>query len=161
MTPETNTALVAKDFILANYGQATYLVPGEVKRYKQPGGTFGDGDPLMMNASFLLESVKPDAGVAIVRWTNEVDPDSARKALPGLIGDLMGLANMDDPALESKMASAMATAQFVKRTECRYEIDIKTGLAVHAECSDLQEIRIEGETRSRERKLVATQALIS
>lgn len=159
LPPETLTALLAKNLILTAYGQGTALIPGERQEYQQPGGSFGDSGPLSMNASFLLESVKPDLERAVVVWINELDPIEARKALPGLMNDLFGLAGADRESID-KMEALLADARFVVRTECRYEIDIPTGLAERVECKALQDVSIAGENRRKETRLVATQRLL-
>ena len=159
LPPETLTGLLTKNLILVAYGQGTFLVPGQRSEYQQPGGSFGGSGPLMMNASFLLESVKPDLERAVVIWTNELDPIEARKALPGLMNDLFGLAGADEEVTD-KMEALMVDARFVVRTECRYEIDIPTGLAERVECDAVQDISVAGESRRKETRLVATQRLV-
>lgn len=159
LPPETLTGLLTKNLILAAYGQGTFLVPGEPSQYQQPGGSFGDSGPLMMNASFLLESVKPDLEQAVVVWINELDPNEARKALPGLMNDLFGLVSADTEVTD-KMEALVAEARLIVRTECRYEIDIPTGLAERVECNAVQDISLAGENRRKETRLIATQRLV-
>ena len=159
LPPETVTGLLFKDAIMIAYGQGTYLVPGERQAYQQPGGSFGDSGPLMMNASFLLESVKPEANRAVVVWVNELDPVEGRKALPGLIRDMFDLIGEDEESMD-KLEALLADAAIVVRTECRYEIAIATGLAERIECQSLKDISIAGERRRDETRLTATQRLL-
>ncbi|MBU1385417.1 MAG: hypothetical protein KKG14_08035 [Alphaproteobacteria bacterium] len=158
LPPETLTGLLFKDAIKIAYGQGTFLVPGERNDYRQPGGSFGDSGPLMMNASFLLESVKNDR--AVVVWTTELDPVDGRKALPGLMRDMLGIIG-EDPESMDKLASLVAEARLVMRTECRYEIAVPTGLAEHVECNGLQDLAMVGETRRKETRMIATQRLVN
>lgn len=155
---ETLSALLTRDLILAAYGQGTDLIPGERVEYRQPGGSLGDSGPLMMNASFTLESAKPGER-AVVVWTSEVDPDEARKAMPGLIRDMFGLAGADADDAE-KLTALMMDAKFEIRQECRYQIDVPTGLSLRTECSSVKDIVIGGERNHKETRLVATQRLI-
>ena len=159
MSAETLTGLIAKDVILANYGQGTMMEVGEARTYQQPGGSFGDSGPLMMDASFLLESVNPE-GTAVVVWTSEVDPAQAQKVLPQLLGDMMDSAGADDPARDEELSDALRSGRFVLRTQCRYQIDVETGIATSTECTSLQDITLAGETRSKETRLIATQVMI-
>lgn len=160
LPPETITSLLLKDFVMVAFGQGTYLVPGERNEYRQPGGTFGDSGPLMMNASFLLESIRQGPERAVVVWINELDPDEARKALPGLIRDMFNLVGEDEESA-NKLATLLADASLAMRTECRYEIAVATGLAERVDCHSQQDIAIAGETRRKETRLAATQRLLN
>ena len=160
LPPETITPLLLKDAIMVAFGQGTYLVPGERNEYQQPGGSFGDSGPLMMNASFLLESAKPEPGRAVVVWASELDPAQARKALPGLIRDMFNLVGEDVESVE-KVAALLADASMVVRTECRYQIDMATGLAERIDCHSVQDVAIGGESRREESRLTATQRLMN
>lgn len=160
LPPETFTALLLKDAIMVAFGQGTYLVPGERNEYQQPGGSFGDSGPLMMNASFLLESAKPGPGRAVVVWVSELDAAQARKALPGLIRDMFNLVGEDAESME-KLAVLLADASMVMRTECRYQIAMATGLAERIDCHSVQDVTIGGESQRKESRLTATQRLLN
>lgn len=159
LSPETLSSLLTRDLILAAYGQGTALVPGERIEYQESGGSFGDSGQMVLNASFLLESVKPELDRAVVIWVNEIDPEEARKALPGLVRDLFNLAGADVETRD-KFAAIIADARLIRRTECRYEIVMATGLADSVACTLMQDISIAGESRRTETRLIATQRLL-
>lgn len=158
LPPETITALLLKDAIMIAFGQGSYLIPGERNEYRQAGAAFGDSGSITMNASFLLESVKQDR--AVVVWVSEIDPEDARKALPGLIRDMFGLIEEGVVPVD-KMAGLLANASLTMRTECRYDIAVSTGLAERIDCRRLQDVAIAGESRRKETRLTATQRLLN
>lgn len=159
LPPETLSAFITKNLNLVAFGQGTFLIPGERNEYRQPGGSFGANGPIMMEASFLLESVDADTDMAVVVWTSELPPEEARKALPGLIEDMLGLAGADAETT-GKVENLLVGGRFVVRNECRYQIAITTGLAERTECTGVKEVSIAGETRRTETRLTATQRLM-
>lgn len=155
MTAEELSALVASDFVLITYGQGTILDVGEATSYQEVGVGLAGSEPMVMNASFRLESVHE--GTAVVVWTIEIDPVQARNAVAHVLAQTLTADTTSDGAA---LASTLASTHIEQRTECWYHIDVETGLSSSSECNATQSITIAGETRSKHTRLIATQVLL-
>ena len=159
---QTDTILAARGLV-KRYGRVTALdrADFELRRGEILAviGDNGAGKSTLIKA--ISGAVRPDEGEIRLegRPVHFHSPIEARKALPGLMNDLFGLAGADEEVTD-KMEALMADARFVVRTECRYEIDIPTGLAERVECDAVQDISVAGESRRKETRLVATQRLV-
>lgn len=162
LTPE-GAALFASDATLIAMGQGTDLYLGEDNAYELEGALPWGDQPVTMIGRYLLETLDQEAGRATISWEQTIDPESLLAALPSMITAMAaaGGGGLEDQAsVQEGLSAATARARMENRRECRFEIEISTGLAGHVDCSSRILLEAEGQRETRESLLRATQRLI-
>lgn len=116
------------------------------------------GPPIKANGVVALERIDTARGVAVVRWTQSLDPQSTRESMAVA---LKGLAAKLAPKADTPEARATIDSIKLERTNgCLYEVDLKSGLPVKADCdSKILSSDPTGQTAARNERWVITQTL--
>lgn len=109
--------------------QNAVLTLGETVAYEdEMAFPFGD-QPVKMNGSFKLVSIDAKAGVARVEWRQTTDKESLSNAMQAMLKTLA-------PSQQAAMKQQIASLAMERQTGCDYDMDLKTGLVRHADCTD-------------------------
>lgn len=133
MSPEHLAGLLLREQAMAAAYQGLVLPIGEtVEGESETPNPFGAGPAIKQTVKVTLASVDREKGVATIQADTAADPASFKAALPEIVRQI---APADAPA---PTAEELAQLTFEKSNSCRYEIDLKTGLATKAECTDIK-----------------------
>ncbi|PVM84765.1 hypothetical protein DDF62_21915 [Caulobacter radicis] len=99
---------------------------GEAIETQEPAAFAFGGHAVAGRTVLSLERVDEARGVAVLNYRREADPASTQAAIDGLVWEI-NLA-------EALKPEERAALQFEDTMVCRYEVDLKTGLATKAEC---------------------------
>ncbi len=163
LTPAQAASLFARDPQMIAVGQGTDLYEGEDYSTEMEAPLPWGGVSVTMRQTYRLHRHDPAAGVAEVRWSQEIDPASLAKILPQMVGNMMDQAGMkagEDEDVQAKIQAAVATARMENSRRCSYLIDTASGLATKVECTERLDVAVAGQESLRERRMVATQRLI-
>jgi hypothetical protein len=152
-------ALLFKDAILVATAQGLAQRVGEPVVQRLPGQTIGNSPPVEVLSTITLVSADRATGKAVVTWTTELNPDSVAAALPATLRAVLGLTQADTDRMEG-FDALMARSSMKNTRTCRYDIDLPTGLAETAVCSDVLDINLAGHRQKTEGRIEARQRLI-
>jgi hypothetical protein len=105
----------------------------------------GGGPPLRATRAAQLESFDRTMGIAKMRWSQSVDPESFKAAVAAMIAQL-GRQKLA-PAKLAEARATLETAIYSSRTDCSFTIDIRTGLASRAQCADATHLTVQGRSQ--------------
>lgn len=117
------------------------------------------GPPIKADTALVLRKVDAARGVAALRWTQTLDPESTRASLTQMMQAMM--ARMG-PGADKPETKAMFEKMSLDRTSaCDYEVDMKTGLTLKADCESKLSVTdpSTGQTGQRNEYWVITQTL--
>jgi hypothetical protein len=123
----SSKAMIVSELATASRGQGFGL------KLKQPVSADASmpnplgGPALRATETAELAYFDSKRGRAVIKWSQALDPDSFKASTMVLLAS-MAKARVDPVKIEDARA-AFATATMMNRTECLYEIDIRTGLA--------------------------------
>lgn len=162
LTPAQAASLFARDPQMIAVGQGTDLYEGEDHSTELDAPLPWGGVSVTMRQTYRLHRHDPAAGVAEVRWTQEIDPASLMKVIPVMVGAMMNEAGVKEPGPddEAKMQAAVRDARMENSRHCTYLIDTASGLVTKTECTERLNMSVAGQTSQRERRMTATQRLV-
>lgn len=139
-------AMVATELAMTAHGQGTLLkrgspVSGEVAMANPLGGP-----PLKGLVTITLEAVDTAAGMAKIAWSQASEPASFKAVVAEMLADLGKRQLPPDKLAEAK--AALDSASYDNRTECRFDIDTRTGLARRSVCTATNTVSMQGKTQS-------------
>jgi len=105
----------------------------------------GGGPPLRATQAAQLESFDRTMGIAKVRWSQALDPQSFKTAVAAMITQL-GRQKLA-PAKLAEARATLESATYSNHTDCSYVIDIRTGLASRAQCADATHLSVQGRSQ--------------
>lgn len=159
MSPEQAASVMLKEDTFLSTPINVDLEVGKPVTYEQEGPNPLGGGPIRSNGSIVAEKVDQARGVATLRWSETLDPASAGSAVTAFAKTL--LARMG-PQAEKPEASAMLSAMKIERgTTCLYEMDLKIGLPVKADCESKTAVTdpATGQLNGRTERWLITQTL--
>ncbi len=143
---------VMSDANLISAGQGTNLRLGVPDTYESQTPNPLGGQPVTLRGSFTLESFDAGAGRATVLWRSRLDPESATRSVTETMSDVTS----DDP----EAAAELRGLKLERQDECRYQIDLPTGLAIETTCTTRYEARTPAAHLLRIETMRATQSLL-
>lgn len=129
-------AMIAAEMAVVGRAQAFPLVPGKpyVHQTSLPGPVAGF--ELKARTTYLMETYDETAGRAVVTWRQEVDPTSFNDS----VASLLAFVAKASPDKLEKTRTALADMAMTRDEACRYELDLRSGLATKADCESLVSI---------------------
>lgn len=128
----TATPMMLQEQTLLALGQGTSLQIGVTTQYEDQIASPLGGQPVKATGAFTLVSADRKSGRAVVRWTQDLDPESASQAAMAFVDRLIATA---PAAKQDEARSYLSTMTLARHDACDYQIDIRTGLAVEAQCT--------------------------
>ncbi|WP_304165850.1 hypothetical protein [Phenylobacterium aquaticum] len=128
----TATPMMLQEQTLLALGQGTNLQIGVTTQYEDQIASPLGGRPIKASGAFTLVSADRGSGRAVVRWTQDLDPESASQAAKALVDRLISTA---PAAKQDEARSYLSTMTLARHDACDYQIDIRSGLAVEALCT--------------------------
>jgi hypothetical protein len=138
-------AMVATELFMTAHGQGLTLKPGAEISADVPIANPLGGPPVRGVVIAKLEAVDKAAGSARIKWSQTLDPASFKAVVETMVADL-GRGQLPPDRL-AQMRAALEGAAYDSRTECRFDIDIRSGLARRAECTAINNLTIQGKTQ--------------
>jgi hypothetical protein len=131
LTPEAAATSLLREQLFPAAAQGTSLdlkkpVSEAVKVANPLGGVPIDGV-----YAIELESLDQAAGRAVIHISSKLDPESAKRS--GIASIQAMLAAM--PTAPKPTAEQLAAIKIDRLTECRHQMDLKTGLALISDCT--------------------------
>ena len=108
------------------------LEPGKPATYEEMLPSPLGGPPIKSQGAVALQKVDTGRGVATLRWTQTLDPESTRASISQVIQALM--ARMGPEASKPEVKAMFEKMTFDRTSACDYEVDLKTGLTAKADC---------------------------
>jgi hypothetical protein len=117
------------------------------------------GPPIKSHVSLALRKVDTARGVASLRWTQTLDPDSARASIAQMAQTMM--ARMGPEGNKPEVKAMFEKMSFDRTSNCDFEVDLKTGLPTKADCEALLKVTdpTTGEGGGRNERWAITQTL--
>jgi len=109
--------------------QNAVMTLGETVTYEDEIAFPFGNQPVKMNGSFKLVSIDAKAGVARIEWRQTTDKESFSNAMQAMMRTLT-------PSQQAAMKQQIASLAMERQTGCDYDMDLKTGLVRHADCTD-------------------------
>lgn len=159
MSPEQAAGLFLKEDGFLSIPINVELEPGKpVSSESMTPNPLG-GAPIKTKSALVVQKVDAARGVATLRWTQTLDPESLRASMAQMVQAMM--ARMG-PEANKPEAKAMFEKMSLDRTSaCDYEVDIKSGLTTKADCEAKIKLTdpTTGETGGRNEYWAITQTL--
>lgn len=159
LSPEQAAGILLKEEGLISLPINVELEAGKPFTYEEMIASPMGGSPIKSNGALAVQKVETGRGVAVLRWTQTLDPGSMRASLALTMQKLM--AGMGPEADRPEVKAMLAKMTFDRTSACDYEIDLKSGLPVKTDC----EVKITltdpatGETGARNEYWAITQTL--
>jgi hypothetical protein len=117
------------------------------------------GPPIKADTALVLQKVDAARGVAALRWTQTLDPESTRASIAQMMQAMM--ARMGPEANKPEAKAMFEKMSFDRSSACDYEVDMKTGLTLKADCESKLSLTdpTTGETGGRNEYWAITQTL--
>ncbi|KSB87358.1 hypothetical protein AS593_10380 [Caulobacter vibrioides] len=150
MSPEQAAGLMLKEDGMLSTAVNIELEVGKPFTYDDQVSSPLGGGPIKANGVVVVERIDEARGVGVVRWSQSIDPESATAVITQLIQGLIAQMPAETPKPDFK--AMMAKAKLENTSGCLYEIDLKTGLPVRADCesktaiTDPRSSRLSGRT---------------
>lgn len=115
------------------------------------------GIPMGGKQTATLEQLDDKTGQAVIHWRQTMNPDALKESSVAM---LARMAN--DKAPKEKIdafRSALEGANILSETDCRHQIDLRTGLAVKVECTTSMTVTMHGKTQATIEHWLITQSL--
>jgi hypothetical protein len=117
------------------------------------------GPPVKSNAALVVREIDTARGVASLRWTQSLDPESTRASVTQMIEAIT--ARMGPEADKPEVKARFAKMAFDRTAACDYQIDLKSGLPIKADCESKLSLTdpTTGEVGGRNERWAITQTL--
>ncbi len=159
MPDNARQAMLFKDAILIASVQGLGQAVGEPFVQRLPGQRVGDSPSMDIVSTVTLDSVDRATGKAVITWTTALDPKTVADALPAAVRAVLGLSEEEAAKMEG-FDAMLSSARMQNGRNCRYDVDMASGLAETVVCTELQDIDIGGQRMKTEGRMEATQRLI-
>ncbi len=159
MPPAARQALLLRAASLLATGQGMDLVVGEPLVQRLPGQRIGNTPSPSILSTITLVSVDEPSGKAVVTWVTELDPKEVETALPGMVRALLDLTE-DGSAKLADFDEMLDQAVMTNQRNCRYDIDLSSGLAEHVVCRGSTNFTVGDHVEKTAEQMEATQRLI-
>lgn len=158
MSPEQAASMLLKEDAFLSLPINAELEPGKPRGYDDVLPNPLGGPPIKANGVVTLERIDKAKGVAVIRWTQELDPQSTRESMSLAIKAMV--AKLGSQADKPEARAAFENIKLERSNGCLYEIDLKSGLPLKADCdSKLRSTAPSGESSARNERWVITQTL--
>jgi hypothetical protein len=138
--------MIAAELATVSRGQALGFAGGRpIQASVQLPNPLGGGPPLRATQAAQLESFDRTMGIAKVRWSQALDPESFKSAVAAMLAQL-GHQKLA-PARLAELRTTLETATYANTTDCSYVIDIRTGLANRAQCATSTHFSAQGRSQ--------------
>lgn len=148
------TALATQDIARLALAQGSDLRLGKAIAYEDESPNPLGGPPIKGIGEIRLESVNRKAGVAVIGWRYEFDPQSAATSVATSL-QLM-LAKVPD-AKKQEAAKVFASLSVERHEVCSYQVSLSTGLVMLARCEAEVVSTAASQTRKRMDRWLFTQ----
>lgn len=132
MSPEQAASVMLKEDAFLSTPVNVELDTGKPVTYSQEGPNPLGGPPIRSNGSIVAERIDQARGVAVLRWSETLDPASASVAVAGFAKTLMD--RMGPEAQKPEARALLDNMKIERATSCLYEVDLKIGLPLKADC---------------------------
>lgn len=148
------TTLATQDIARLALAQDSDLKIGKAVAYEDESPNPLGGPPIKGIGEVRLESVNRKAGVAVIGWRYEFDPQSAATSVATSL-QLM-LAKVPD-AKKQEAAKVFASLSVERHEVCSYQVSLSTGLVMLARCEAEVVSTAASQTRKRTDRWLFTQ----
>lgn len=132
MSPEQGAAVFLKEEGFLSLPINVELEPGKPMTYDEMLPSPMGGAPIKSNSALALQKVDTARGVAALRWTQALDPESMRASIAQMMQAMM--ARMGPEADKPEVKAMFKKMKLDRTAACDYEIDLKSGLTTKADC---------------------------
>ena len=159
MSPEQAAGVFLKEDGLLSLPINAALEPGKPLTYEDSLPSPLGGPPIKSQSALALVKVDSVRGIASLRWTQTLDPASARASVAQMVQTM--LARMGPEGAKPEVKAMFEKMSFDRTSACDYEVDLKTGLPVKADCDSKISLTdpATGETGHRNEYWAITQTL--
>ncbi|MFT4252736.1 MAG: hypothetical protein QM608_09645 [Caulobacter sp.] len=159
MTPEQAAATMLKEDSLLTVPVNMELEVGKPLAYDdQIASPFG-GAPIKAKGAVSVEKIDEARGVGVVRWSRTLDPESTTAMIAKVIETMA--TQMGPDAQKPEVKAMFAKMKFENTSGCLYEIDLKSGLPLKADCESTTAVTdpSSGQLNGRTERWAITQTL--
>lgn len=157
LTPEQGASLLREQGMVAVPQNAVLNLGAPRSGTSQSLNPLGGG-PIQNSMSVELESIDRSGKTATIHYRRILDPESASRSVRE---SLLSLADRLPPGTRRPSPEELADFKLENTLDCRYQMDMKTGLAVQTECiSTVSNIDRSLQRTSRADRWVITQRLV-
>lgn len=123
--------MAGREVAMAARGQAFPLAPGRPFEFNQdvPSPFIL---PVRTSVRYLLESYDPAAGRAVITWRRSADETAYKAAADRMLA----FARKAKPGEEPAALTELSRMSFSRDETCRFDLDLRTGLAVKTTCEN-------------------------
>lgn len=159
MSPEQAASVFLKEDGFLSLPINAALEPGKPVTFEDMLPSPLGGPPIKSQATLSLVKVDASRGVAALRWTQTLDPASARASIAQMVQAMM--ARMGPEADRPEVKAMFEKMSFDRTSACDYEVDLKNGLPLKADCESKISLTdpATGETGHRNEYWAITQTL--
>lgn len=130
MTPEQGASLLKEQGMAAVPQNAVLNLTEPNRATSEVRNPLGGG-PIVTNQSLELESVDKDRKQAVIHYRQELDPESASRSTREV---LLALTAHQPTGMRKPTPEDLAHLKIENTLDCRYQMDLETGLATRTEC---------------------------
>jgi len=159
MSPEQAAGLLLKEDGFLSIPINVELEPGKPATAEDLMPSPLGGSPIKTRTALVVQKVDTARGVATLRWTQTLDPESLRASMAQMVQAMM--ARMGPEANKPEAKTMFEKMSFDHTSACDYEVDIKSGLTTKADCEAKIKLTdpATGETGGRNEYWAITQTL--
>lgn len=158
MNPQQAAAVLLKEDGFLTIPVNVDLEAGKPHTYEDRLPNPLGGPPIKADGVIALETIDTARNVAVVRWTLTLNAQSAKDSMAVALEALA--ARMPQKPGAPDPRTALASLKLDRTSGCLYEIDLKTGLPLKANCESLiTSSDPSGQTATRTERWVITQSL--
>lgn len=159
MSPRQAASVLLKEDGFLTIATNVELEPGKPVTYEEMLPNPMGGPPIKSNGALVAQKVDAARGVATLRWTQTLDPDSMRASVAQMVAKMT--AGMGSKADSPEAKAVFAKMAFDRSSACDYEVDLKSGLPTKADCEAKIKLTdpTTGETGGRNEYWAITQTL--
>lgn len=159
MSPEQAASVFLKEDGFLSLPINASIEPDKPTTYEDMLPNPMGGPPIKSQGALALVKVDTARGMAVLRWTQTLDPASARASISQMMQAM--LARMGPEGNKPEVKVRLEKMSFDRTSACDYEVDLKTGLTTKADCESKISLTdpMTGETGQRNEYWAITQTL--
>ncbi len=132
MSPEQAATVMLKEDSLLTVPVNVELEVGKPLTYDDEIASPFGGGAIKAKGVVSIEKIDEARGVGVVRWSRSLDPESTTAIITKMIEAMA--AQMGPDAQKPDVKAMFAKMKFENTSGCLYEIDLKIGLPIKADC---------------------------
>jgi hypothetical protein len=145
MIDVSSKAMIASELATASRGQGFGLKLNQpISADASMPNPLG-GPALRAVETVELASFDKERGRAVIKWRQALDPGSFKASIAAMLAAMA--KDKANPAKIEDARATLETATMTNRTECLYEIDIRTGLASRGDCQIDTGVTVQGKSQ--------------